>query len=75
MSGLSVSIRGIIISCDIGVVKYENKTERVMGDNKKRKDGGQYLPTTYMDRVKFDYECHCMTMCTSIILIVNLPPE
>ena len=49
MSGLSVSIRGIIIFCDIGVVK--NKTERVMGDIKKRKDGGQYLPTTYMDRM------------------------
>ena len=47
-----------------------------MGDNKKRKDGGQYnVHGQNVDRVKFDYECHCMTMCTSIILIVNLPPE
>ena len=28
MSGLSVSIRGIIISCDIGVVKYMRIKQR-----------------------------------------------
>ena len=37
MSGLSVNIGGIMISCNTGVVKYKRKRiGRVMGDNGKR---------------------------------------
>ena len=52
--------------------------EREVGDEKRgkrRAEVGKYEQHVTEFLTMFAYEWYCMTMCTCIILIVNLPAE
>ena len=57
----------------------EGKRSRGKGKRKKEEVNGEsnYLDGQHVTEflTMFAYEWYCMTMCTCIILIVNLPPE
>ena len=83
-------IGGIVISCDSEVKKMLESARKRVVDGREREVGGQEkgknkrrsgesinLDGQHVTKflTMFAYEWYCMTMCTCITLIVNLPAE